>query len=175
MSWRLNSKQLNSLKYLARWRFQQAKLRDMPIGFIAKDHTLIALAQGNPDNLKSMSNLEGAEALDIRHKGKAMLAVLDLANKVGEGEYPAKIMRIDEYPSYKQSFKKLKAFFIDVSRQYNLPLENLASKKQINQFLTWHFDLNQARSQEQKVELLSGWRNELFGQQLQNVANNNFE
>jgi ribonuclease D len=175
MNWRLNPKQLNSLKYLASWRFQQAKKRDLPIGFIAKDHTLMAMAQSNPDSIKAMSNLEGAEALDIRHKGKAMLAVLKQANEVEIKEYPKKIMRLDEYPGYKQIFKKLKAFFVEISDNHKLAVENLCSKKQINQFLSWQFDLNDARKQDSKVELLSGWRSELFGEKLQNFANNNFE
>jgi len=175
MNWRLNPKQLNSLKYLASWRFQQAKKRDLPIGFIAKDHTLMALAQANPDTVNAMSNLEGAEALDIRHKGKSMLAVLKQANDVAISDFPKKIIRLDEYPGYKQIFKKLKAFFVEVSDEHKLAVENLASKKQINQFLTWQFDLNGAREQSIRVELLYGWRNELFGKKLQVFANNNFQ
>ena len=175
MNWRLNSKQLNSLKYLACWRFQQAQKRDLPIGFIAKDHTLMAMAQANPDSIKAMENIEGAEALDIRHKGKAMLAVLKQANEAEINEYPQKIMRLDEYPGYKQIFKKLKAFFVEVSDEHKLAIENLASKKQINQFLTWQFDLNDARKQSNKIELRSGWRNDLFGKKLQVFADNNFE
>ena len=88
MSWRLNPKQLNLLKHLATWRFQQAQKRDLPIGFVAKDHTLMALAQSNPTSLSAMLNLEGAEALDIRHKGKAMLAVLAKAYNAEESDYP---------------------------------------------------------------------------------------
>lgn len=37
MNWRLNPKQLNNLKYLCQWRYQQAKNRDLPLGFVAKD------------------------------------------------------------------------------------------------------------------------------------------
>ncbi len=175
MNWRLNPKQLNNLKYLASWRFQQAKIRDLPIGFIAKDHTLMAIAQANPDSIKAMEKAEGAEALDIRHKGKAMLAVLKQANEAEINEYPKKIMRLDEYPGYKQIFKKLKTFFVEVSDEHKLAIENLASKKQINQFLTWQFDLNDAREKNNNIELLTGWRNELFGEKLQNFADNNFE
>ncbi|KGJ96111.1 ribonuclease D [Colwellia psychrerythraea] len=166
MSWRLNPKQLNSLKYLASWRFQQAQKRDLPIGFVAKDHTLMALAQSNPVSVGAMLNLEGAEALDIRHKGKAMLAVLNQADKAGISTYPEKINRLDEYPGYKQIFKKVKAFLVNVGEQNGLAIENIASKKQINQFLTWQFDLNGARNIDNKVELLSSWRDELFGQDL---------
>ena len=175
MSWRLNPKQLNSLKYLASWRFQQAKKRDLPIGFVAKDHTLMALAQSNPNSVSSMLALEGAEALDIRHKGKAMLAVLAQAEKAEVSSYPEKVNRLDEYPGYKQIFKKVKAFLITASEQNGLAIENVASKKQINQFLTWQFDLNGARNSAAKVELITDWRNELFGQALLDFAQQGFE
>lgn len=175
MSWRLNPKQLNSLKYLASWRFQQAKKRDLPIGFVAKDHTLMALAQSNPNSVSAMLALEGAEALDVRHKGKAMLAVLGQAEKAEVSSYPEKVNRLDEYPGYKQIFKKVKAFLITASEQNGLAIENVASKKQINQFLTWQFDLNGARNSAAKVELITDWRNELFGQALLDFAQQGFE
>lgn len=175
MSWRLNSKQLNALKYLASWRFQQAKKRDLPIGFVAKDHTLMALAQSNPDSVSAMSTLEGAEELDIRHKGKAMLAVLTQANQADESTYPATISRLDEYPGYKQIFKQVKAFLLVAAEKNGLAIENIASKKQINQFLTWQFDLNNARNSANKVELLSSWRDQLFGQSLAEFAKQGYK
>jgi len=175
MSWRLNPKQLNTLKYLASWRFQQAQKRDLPIGFVAKDHTLMALAQSNPATVNAMFMLEGAEEIDIRHKGKSMLAVLTQADKADVSNYPAKINRLDEYPGYKQIFKQVKAFLVKASEQHNLAIENIASKKQINQFLTWQFDLNSARNSTDKVDLISGWRNALFGQTLLAFAKQGFK
>jgi ribonuclease D len=175
MNWRLNPKQLNALKYLASWRFQQAKNRDLPIGFVAKDHTLMALAQNNPDSITTMATLEGAEAIDIRHKGKAMLAVLAQADKADVSSYPDKIDRLDEYPGYKQIFKQVKAFLVTVGENNGLAIENIASKKQINQFLTWYFDLNDARKSTNKVELLSSWRDPLFGQPLLDFAKQGYK
>ena len=170
MSWRLNPKQLNFLKYLASWRFQQAKKRDLPVSFVAKDNTLLALAQSNPDSVSAMTTLEGVETLDIRHKGKAMLAVLNQADKADESTYPEKIIRLDEYPGYKQTFKQVKSFLVDTAKKNDLAIENIASKKQINQFLTWYFDLNGGRNSKNKVELLSSWRKQLFGQSLLDFA-----
>jgi len=175
MSWRLNPKQLNSLKYLATWRFQQAKKRDLPIGFVAKDQTLMALAQSNPTSIGAMQNLEGVDALDIRHKGKAMLVILAKADTAAINDYPEKINRLDEYPGYKQIFKKVKAFLVLAGERNGLAIENVASKKQINQFLTWQFDINGARDSDIKVELLSTWRNELFGQPLISFAKQDFK
>ncbi len=174
MSWRLNPKQLNTLKYLAIWRYQQAKKRDLPIGFVAKDQTLMALSQSNPTSIAAMQKLEGTDTLDIRHNGKAMLAVMAKANTAKISDYPQKINRLDEYPGYKQIFKKVKAFLVLIGEKNGLTIENIASKKQINQFLTWQFDINGARGSTMKVDLLSTWRNELFGQPLLAFAMQDF-
>jgi ribonuclease D len=175
MNWRLNPKQLNSLKYLAIWRYQQAKSRDLPLGFVAKEQTLMALAQSNPVTFTAMQNLEGVDALDIRHKGKAMLGILAKAETVAISDYPEKINRLDEYPGYKQIFKKVKAFLVHAGERNGLAIENVASKKQINQFLTWQFNINSARDNDIKVELLSTWRDELFGQPLIAFAKDDFK
>jgi ribonuclease D len=175
MNWRLNPKQLNALKYLSIWRYEQAKSRDLPLGFVAKEQTLMALAQSNPVSLTAMQNLEGVDALDIRHKGKAMLGILAKAESVAISEYPAKINRLDEYPGYKQIFKKVKAFLVLAGERNGLAIENVASKKQINQFLTWQFNINSARDSDIKVELLSTWRDELFGQPLIAFAKDDFK
>lgn len=179
---RLNSKQLNTLQHLTRWRFQQAKKRDLPIGFVAKDHTLMAIAQHNPQNMEVMNKLQGVELLDIRHKGKAMLSIVKQASQTNECDYPEKITRLDEYPGYKQIFKSVKVFIIAIGEKNSLAIENLASKKQINQFLTWHFNINDVRALNSSIEaslpnvdILTGWRNELFGRTLQAFADNDFK
>lgn len=175
MSWRLNAEQLNILKHLTIWRYQQAQKRDIPISFVAKDHTLIALAQGAPQSVSAMLNLEGIDLLDVRHKGKAMLSVINQANKVDSCDYPNPIKRLDEYPGYKQTFKKVKAFLVNLCEKHKLAIENLASKKQINQFLMWHFDLNNARTAAVPIDLLSSWRQELIGRELIAFVNNGYQ
>jgi len=181
---RLNSQQLNTLQHLARWRFQQAKKRDLPIGFVAKDHTLMAIAQYNPQTIEAMNKIKGAELLDIRHKGKTMLSIVKLALETNESDYPSKIARLDEYPGYKQIFKTVKAFIVNIAEKNDMTIENLASKKQINQFLTWHFNVNDVRVLASEsstktlmpnVDILTGWRNELFGQTLQAFADSDFK
>jgi ribonuclease D len=174
MNWRLNPKQLNSLKYLCQWRYHQAKTRDLPLGFVAKDTTLMALAQSNPDTINTMQQLEGIEKIDVRHQGKAMLVVLKQANQESADSYPESIMRLDEYPGYKQIFKQVKAFITEQSELHKVPLECLASKKQINQFLSWHFNINKAKELNHVVELLVGWRETLIGDALLSFAHNEF-
>lgn len=174
MSWRLNAKQLNNLKYLAQWRYQQAQKRDLPIGFVAKDHTLIGVAQFSPKSVGAMSSIEGVDLLDIRHKGKAMLSVLKQAEQEDSAVYPEKIKRLDEYPGYKQTFKKIKGFIKKFAEENGQQVENLASKKQINQFLSWHYKLNDQQELVEKIDVLRDWRGQLFGEQLLAHAKSNF-
>lgn len=175
LAWRLNPAQLNRLKYLASWRYEQAKKRDLPISFVAKDNTLMALAQHNPKNVGAMAGLEGAEVLDIRHKGKAMLHVLKRAEDVAVEDYPEKIVRLDEYPGYKQTYKKVKNFITLIAAESGITVENLASKKQINQFLSWHYKLNNVNNKAQSVDILLNWRKALFGDKLTAFAENDFK
>ena len=179
LAWRLNAKQLNTLQHLAKWRYLQAKERDLPLGFVVKENTMMAVAANNPESLSAMGNLDGAEVLDIRHKGKAMLAIVAHALKDKETDYPKKIERLDEYPGYKQIFKKVKSFITMVSEQHQLAIENLASKKQINHFLSWYFDLNEtkkiAKETDVYPDILSTWRYDLFGKSLESFANNDFK
>ncbi|WP_310650188.1 ribonuclease D [Colwellia sp. MB02u-6] len=175
MAWRLNPPQLYRLQQLTIWRYQQAKLKDRPIGFIAKDHTLFALAQINPSNVGAMSSIEGVELLDIRHKGNAMLTVLKRVAEAQDIKLPKQITRLDEYPGYKQNFKKVKNYINELSTQTNLLTENLASKKQINQFLSWHFKLNDAENNPSMVDIMRGWRKPLLGDQLLAFVENDFQ
>lgn len=175
MAWRLNPPQLYRLQQLTIWRYQQAKLKDRPIGFIAKDHTLLALAQINPSNVGAMSSIEGVELLDIRHKGNAMLTVLKRVAETQDIKLPEQITRLDEYPGYKQNFKKVKNYINELSTQTNLLTENLASKKQINQFLSWHFKLNDAENNPNMVDIIRGWRKPLLGDKLLAFVENDFQ
>jgi len=112
--------------------------------------------------------------LDVRHKGKAMLSILKQAEQEPSCNFPNKIARLDEYPGYKQIFKQVKGFILTTAEKSGLLPENLASKKQINQYLSWHFQLNDSETAESSVDILLGWRLALFGEKLNQFAANRF-
>jgi ribonuclease D len=167
MNWRLSAKQLNTLKYLTTWRYLQAKQRDISLGFIVKDNTLLGLAQSLPISVEAMYKLEGVEVRDIKNKGNTLLGVMRQAQSVNESDYPKKITRLDNHPQYKPFYKLIKSFIQDTAEENGLAADNLASKRQINQFLAWHFNLNDAKNNQGPVELIYGWRLALFGKELQ--------
>lgn len=166
--------QLNRLKHLAIWRYQQAKRKDLPLGFVAKDPTLIALAIFDPKSVDDMASLEGVDKQDVRYKGKVMLSILQEAKKTPLDEYPQPTARLDLQPGYKQIFKKLKSFLTNISDEANIGMENLASKKQINQYLSWYYQTDKNDKLNQQVDLLQGWRAEILADRLTQFTNNNF-
>lgn len=173
-SWRLTSPQLDRLKSLVKWRYTLAKQRDLPLNFVVKEQTLVFMAQFDPKSVGAMANINDIDILDIRHQGKAMLSVLrQTANNEPE-QYPLPIVRLDQYPGYKGLYKKIKHLIAEVAENTGLTVEILASKKQINKFISWHLNLNDAQQNQQEVDFLQGWRFELFGQVLQKQAKEQF-
>jgi ribonuclease D len=161
-SWKLSSEQLNRLQHLAIWRYQQAIVRNLPLSFVAKDHSLLALAERNPTNVGAMAQLPSVDILDVRHQGKAMLTVLKQANLVAAIDYPAPIVRLEQLTGYKKLFAKVKLALTEFAAKQQIPVEVLASKKQINQLLSWHFQINQQQASSSQIELLQNWRGELL-------------
>ena len=45
----------------------------------------------------------------------------------------------------------------------------------MNQLLKWQFNINDMRQTSERVDLLSGWRNALIGQDLANFIANNYQ
>ncbi|KGJ87477.1 ribonuclease D [Thalassotalea sp. ND16A] len=171
-AWKLQPQQLLFLQHLLAWRYEQAVARNLPLSFVAKEHTLMILAQRNPQSVGAMANYDGVDILDVRHKGKAMLNVLKTANKEPVEVYPARLTRLDSYPNYKQVFKAVKQKIAELAKQQDLDPQIVAGKKQIHQFLSWFWQLNQQKIE--KVDLLTGWRGQLFAKALAEFADNGF-
>jgi ribonuclease D len=174
LAWRLSPAQLNRLKSLCTWRYEQAVKRDLPIGFIAKDHTLLLLAERNPKSVGAMAGYSGIEILDVRHQGKAMLNILKKAGEIAPEMYPHKVARLDDFPGYKQIFKKVKEFIAEQAKLKDIPMEVCASKKQINLFLSYFWQLNGVEQTPEQVDFISTWRYELCGKNLIDYAQQGF-
>ncbi|MNC71556.1 Ribonuclease D [compost metagenome] len=69
-------------------------------------------------------------------------------------------------PGYRRVFKAIKALVQQVSETSGLSAELLASRRQINQLLNWHWQL---KTQSTKPELISGWRGRVMGEALKTL------
>lgn len=162
-AWQLRPNQLAILKPLATWRVKEAIKRDLALNFVFKEQDLWSVARFGINTLKGMDK-EGIDPRAIRRHGERIIKMVEKAQKVSEQEWPEKIVRLMDHPSYKQTFKLLKEQVKHVSQSSGLAGEFLASKKQLNQLLSWVWKRD--RDPERLPDLMQGWRRELLGEKL---------
>ncbi|MCG7495811.1 ribonuclease D [Vibrio sp. Of7-15] len=165
-AWQLRPRQLAVLQQAAKWRLLEAQKRDLALNFVVKELNLWKLARYN---LRSREQLEkeGFERMEIQRHGNRLLKMVYDADGLNEADLPAPITRLVDMPGYKQIFKLLKDQIKEVSEQTGLATEFLASKKQLNQLLSWDWKYN--RSADALPDVLSGWRKELLEERLLKV------
>ncbi|CAI1110083.1 Ribonuclease D [Serratia fonticola] len=164
-AWQLRPRQLACLQKLAEWRLRQARERDLAVNFVVREENLWAVARYMPGSLGELEAL-GLSGPEIRYHGKTLVALVAEANALEESALPAPLSNLVDHPGYKKVFKEIKAAITLVSEQSGLSVELLASRRQINQLLNWHWKLKESESQ---PELISGWRGELLAAPLQAI------
>ncbi|ATA17923.1 ribonuclease D [Gibbsiella quercinecans] len=167
-AWQLRPRQLACLQKLAAWRLNQARERDLAVNFVVREENLLQVARCMPSSLGELDSL-GLSGPEIRYHGKTLLALVAEANALDDAALPAPVANLVDHPGYKKVFKDIKAAIATVSEQSGLSSELLASRRQINQLLNWHWQLKCGDNQ---PELISGWRGELLAEALQNILKN---
>lgn len=159
-AWQLKPNQLAILKPLATWRLKEAIKRDLALNFVFKEQDLWAVARFALKNPKDMEK-EGFDIRSVRRHGAKLSSIVKLAEHTPEEEYPAVVERLMDFPGYKQIFKVLKDEVKLASEKSGLATEFLASKKQLNQMLSWVW--KHKRNPEKLPDVMQGWRLELLG------------
>ncbi len=159
-AWRLYRKALNNLKFLAKWRFQEGIKRNIALNFIVSSEGLVQMAIHEPVHTAQLLDL-GLHPMEIKRYGKKLLLLLEQAKRVPPEQYPDLIENISERPHYKKYLnllhKELKAML-----QNKVPLQLVASKKALHQFLKWYW---LGQSKQKLPDLLCGWR-AVYGEKL---------
>lgn len=167
-SWQLVPEQLAVLQQLAAWRFNEAGRRDLALGFVAKDSELLALASRTPQQISDLHAIKEIHPMVIKRHGKKMLSLV--AQGLSQNDLPSKIQRLVDFSAYKQTFKAIKLLVEQVAEEHQIPKEMIASKKIINQVLSY-FWIHQQQSKNPPI-LLNGWRNELVGKKIFDLLSN---
>lgn len=164
-AWQLRPRQLACLQKLAAWRLQQARERDLAVNFVVREENLWAVARYMPSSFGELDAL-GLSGPEIRYHGKTLVALVEEANALDDSVLPEPIINLIDQPGYKKVFKEIKAAITTVSEQNGLSVELLASRRQINQLLNWHWKLKESDT---LPELINGWRGELLAQPLLSI------
>ncbi|EBR3720202.1 ribonuclease D [Salmonella enterica] len=161
-AWQLRTRQLACLQLLADWRLRKARERDMAVNFVVREENLWAVARYMPGSLGELDSL-GLSGSEIRFHGKTLISLVAKAQELPEEALPEPLLNLMDMPGYRKAFKAIKALVAEVSASHHVSGELLASRRQINQLLNWHWKL---KPQNGQPELISGWRAELMAEKL---------
>ncbi|WP_428771995.1 ribonuclease D [Vibrio sp.] len=162
-AWQLKRKELAILKVLATWRYKEAVKRDLALNFVWKENDLLTVARLGISSMKQMEQA-GFDPRAIRRHGNRIIALVKAAQQIPADEYPEAIERLMDQQGYKQLFKQLKDEVKHVAQATGLASEFLASKKQLNQLISWVW--KKQRSPAELPDLMQGWRLDLLGEKL---------
>ncbi|HCB2205614.1 TPA: ribonuclease D [Citrobacter farmeri] len=161
-AWQLRTRQLACLQLLADWRLRKARERDLAVNFVVREEHLWSVARYMPGSMGELDSL-GLSGSEIRFHGKTLLSLVAKAQALPEEALPEPLLNLMDMPGYRKAFKAIKALVTEVSAEYNVSAELLASRRQINQLLNWHWKL---KPQSMEPELISGWRAALMATKL---------
>ncbi|APG18523.1 ribonuclease D [Kosakonia radicincitans] len=164
-AWQLRTRQLACLRLLADWRLRKARERDLAVNFVVREENLWAVARYMPSSMGELDSI-GLSGSEIRYHGKTLLALVAQAQALPEEELPEPLLNLMDMPGYRKAFKAIKALVQTISESHNISVELMASRRQINQLLNWHWKL---KPQNTLPELISGWRRELMADQLKTL------
>jgi ribonuclease D len=154
------------IKALAKWRLQTAQARNMALNFVIKADHLWLLAHYRPTSIEDLRRLNLLPN-EIRIHGQAVLNIINNIEKQDPDSYPPLITRLVNFPAYKKTLKAIREQIEVCAEQHDLPVELIASKRVINEYLSWLWKLDdQQKKIADKPKLLTGWRFEMIGHQL---------
>ncbi len=158
-AWQLNPKQLAVLQQAAKWRILEARKRDIALNFVVKELHIWKLAKYNIKS-KSVMSTEGFESMEIQRHANRLLRIVQDVEDIPAEQYPEKIIRLVDLSGYKQVVKHIKDVVTKVEVETGLAPEFLASKKQINQLISWAWKYQ--KSDDKLPDMLKTWRKPLF-------------
>lgn len=165
-AWQLNPKQLCVLQQLASWRLNRAREKNLALNFIVKESILFEIAKQQPTHFGALKRVcEGDQGL-INRYGKTLIHLVKVALEKREEDYPSKIKRLIDFSGYKKSLKEMRAQLESVAKKNDIPLDVLASKKQMNQLISWKWKEKSETVGYLKPDLMSSWRKDLVKNEL---------
>ena len=156
-----NPQMLNLLKYLAYWRENECKKRNIPRNRLIRDDVLINISFSKP---KTMSELKKIRAIPKNLSNddfSQILEVIDKAEKVRREEWP--LISTSTSPQIsKSSLELLKILLKYCSEENGLAEKVIANTDDLKSIL---------EGQKKNMKVFTGWRNKIFGEMALSLLN----
>jgi len=120
-----------------------------------------------PQSTAQLHQIHGLFGKQLRLYANDILRIVAEAKSAPEDALVEKPQRLIDFSAHKRASADIKSLVEKISEQSGIPSPVLASKKQIAQVLKWcWFSLDETELQGLRPDLLSGWRRELFIEEL---------
>ncbi len=153
---KLKKRQLAIIKNLAAFREQLALKQNRPRRRVIADDTLIDLAINPPVNLKELQERQKLSPKFLQYNGDTLLTLIKQGLNTEESHCP----QLPVYQKLSQDEQALADCLMAIvhlcAKNNNISPQSLCSRKELDALIKGHSKLN----------VLSGWRNELIGKQL---------
>lgn len=156
--------ELAVLKSVAAWREREARERNIPRGRVLKDDVLYEIAQQQPRDLAALGRLRGIPSGWERSNNAAgLLEAINAAFRIPKDKLP-KLPRPPALPEGTSAAAELIRVVLKlVSEQIGVAPKMLASSDDIEQLAAY--------GEKADVPALTGWRREVFGEQVLKLLN----
>lgn len=154
---RFKPEQQAAMQHLVAWREDQARKRDIPRTFIAKDAVLYGLVEKMPRHRGALEEL-GLQGGQIRRWGDELIKQLNTGLKLAAPTQP-----IPEPLNKRQQslYKELRDVVAGLATEIGLPPEVLASKAQLSDYLVKYLQ------GDDESRVFGGWRAQIVLPRLQ--------
>lgn len=165
---RLNRRELAVLRELAIWRDREAAARDRPRARVVSDEVLADIARRAPTSVDELRLLRGLFPKEIKRSGEAIVAAVGRALALPKAEWPP-------IPSRRRDDEELAptADLLDIAlraraMEADIGPSYLGGRQALTDLVRWVRD--GAMDGEDPPKLLRGWRRELVGEHLVEIA-----
>ncbi|UTF61181.1 ribonuclease D [Gilvimarinus sp. DA14] len=166
LGWKLPPRGVAALQSLCLWREQEARACNIPRNRLLKEQPLYELARRLPDDYNGMRRIEGIPKRTLADHGDQLLGLLQVARDLPEDQLPPR-MPAPLGREYGTAIKAMKAWVRERAEAVGLPPELLIRKKEYEYLVRTY-----AAGQIELPARLTGWRYEVIGKGLLEVASN---
>ena len=149
-----NPQMLNLLKYLASWRENECKKRNIPRNRLIRDDVLINISFSKPKTISDLKKIRAIPKNLSNDDFSQILEVIDKAEKVKREEWP--LISTSTSPQIsKSSLELLKILLKYCSEENSLAEKVIANTDDLKSIL---------EGQKKNMKVFTGWRNKIFGE-----------
>jgi ribonuclease D len=156
----LNCRGLEAARRLSDWRENEARRQNRPLRQVMRDDVLLAIAKRQPTSRRDLEALRDFNRPGLLNKSQAILDVIERARAVPEEHLPQPQQRPDDSPGASTVASLLSAALGQHCTQNKVAGSLVANVSDLKHMLRWYLE---GRPNQDRPELLTGWRGELCG------------